>query len=269
MNFGKCLFYGVIIGILVIIIIKLCKNIKENYEEIVDKMNEDEKVETENVDAVETIEEVASAQLDKLVEEEKKQEEKQVEEVEEKKEEEKGVIDSVVDAVKGVFASDESETAPVALTQDEKDDVIEGPASVDGVETEETQEILKTLPKFVDSVSSSVMDGVKMIPQSTNSAWQDVYMGEDNDNSFMIDLGGDDKKTNKDQGSGRFTDRSPACCSAQYPVPFKIHVEEGLLKNAHEYVPNPYMGNNNWMNAGCSCMKKDNASKLATRGGNA
>ena len=78
-----------------------------------------------------------------------------------------------------------------------------------------------------------------------------------------------DKKTNKDQGSGRFTDRSPACCSPQYPLPFKIPVDEEILKNAKDFVPNPYMGNNNWMNAGCTCMKKVNANKLAVRGGNA
>ena len=89
------------------------------------------------------------------------------------------------------------------------------------------------------------------------------------DNSFMIDLGGDDKATNKDQGSGRFNDRSPACCSPQYPVPFKLKVDKQILKDSKEFVPNPYMGNNNWMNAGCTCMKKVNASKLAKRGGNA
>ena len=158
---------------------------------------------------------------------------------------------------------------PTAITQDKLNNVIEAPAEIDAIDTEGISEDLNGLPKFVNKETSNVMDGVKMIPQPTINAWQDVYMNEDNDNSFMIDLGGKDKKTNKDQGSGRFTDRSPACCSPQYPLPFKIPVDEEILKNAKDFVPNPYMGNNNWMNAGCTCMKKVNANKLAVRGGNA
>ncbi|MCQ2738505.1 MAG: hypothetical protein MJ224_07850 [archaeon] len=240
MNFGKCVFYGVVIGILIIILIKLCKSIKENFE-------------ASEVEVVEAFEE-------------------KKEEVEEK-----GIVDSIVDKVmdavdsvkETVSETIETKEEPIALTQNSLDNVIEGPADVDAIDTEGISEDLTGLPKFVNKETSNVMDGPKMIPQPTINAWQDVYMNEDNDNSFMIDLGGDDKKINKDQGSGRFSDRSPACCAPQYPVPFKIPVERNLVENAHEYVPNPYMGNNNWMNAGCSCMKRVNASKLATRGGNA
>lgn len=251
MNFGKCLFYGIVIGILIIILIKLCKSIKENFDEMVEEVD------------VKEIEEV-------------KEEPEEIEEPEKT-----GIVSSITDAVssavesvKNIITSDEKEeepeeTDPIALTKDNLENVLEGPADVNALETDGVAADLTILPKFIDTTTSTVMDGSKMIPQSTVDAWQDIYMNEDNDNSFMIDLGGDDKKTNKDQGSGRFSDRSPACCSAQYPVPFKIPVEEGLVKNAHEYVPNPYMGNNNWMNAGCSCMKRNNASKLATRGGNA
>lgn len=260
MNFGKCLFYGIVIGILIIILIKLCKSIKENFEEskteeVKEEIKEDikEEVKETNESLIDKVKDVAVSAKDKVVDTTI------------------NIKDAIVNTVSDVIdkINPEEPEEPTAITQDKLNNVIEAPAEVDAIDTEGISEDLNGLPKFVNKETSNVMDGVKMIPQPTINAWQDVYMNEDNDNSFMIDLGGRDKKTNKDQGSGRFTDRSPACCSPQYPLPFKIPVDEEILKNAKDFVPNPYMGNNNWMNAGCTCMKKVNANKLAVRGGNA
>lgn len=274
MNFGKCLFYGIVIGILIIILIKLCKSIKENFEEskteeIKEEIKEDIKEEIKdtnetNESLIDKVKDVAISAKDKVVDTTINIKDAIVNTG-------STITDKITNTVSNVIDKinpDETEE-PTAITQDKLDNVIEAPAEVDAIDTEGISEDLNGLPKFINKETSNVMDGVKMIPQPTINAWQDVYMNEDNDNSFMIDLGGRDKKTNKDQGSGRFTDRSPACCSPQYPLPFKIPVDEEILKNAKDFVPNPYMGNNNWMNAGCTCMKKVNANKLAVRGGNA
>lgn len=238
MNFNKCLFYGIVIAILIIILIKLVKSVKENFDEL----KEPKEV---------------------LVEE------KPLEEKVEDIKEDKGLLSSFVDKVKDVaetvkdkiVGDDEQQPQPIPNIKETEEE----PASLN---TEGQQEKLNILPKFVDKVSSTVEDAVKMIPQEVETSWQDIYMNEDNDLSFMIDLGGEDEKTNRDQGSGRFTDRSVACCSSQWPLSFKLPVDPEIMKNKGEYVPNPYFGSNNWQNAGCKCMLKANADKLFHRGGN-
>ena len=275
MNFGKCLFYGIVIGILIIILIKLCKSIKENFEEskteeVKEEIKEDIKEEikdaneTNESSLMDKVKDVAVSAKDKVVDTTINIKDAIVNTGSTITNKITNTVSDVIDKI-----NPEEPEEPTAITQDKLNNVIEAPAEIDAIDTEGISEDLNGLPKFVNKETSNVMDGVKMIPQPTINAWQDVYMNEDNDNSFMIDLGGRDKKTNKDQGSGRFTDRSPACCSPQYPLPFKIPVDEEILKNAKDFVPNPYMGNNNWMNAGCTCMKKVNANKLAVRGGNA
>ena len=275
MNFGKCLFYGIVIGILIIILIKLCKSIKENFEEskteeVKEEIKEDIKEEikdaneTNESSIIDKVKDVAVSAKDKVVDTTINIKDAIVNTGSTITNKITNTVSDVIDKI-----NPEEPEEPTAITQDKLNNVIEAPAEIDAIDTEGISEDLNGLPKFVNKETSNVMDGVKMIPQPTINAWQDVYMNEDNDNSFMIDLGGKDKKTNKDQGSGRFTDRSPACCSPQYPLPFKIPVDEEILKNAKDFVPNPYMGNNNWMNAGCTCMKKVNANKLAVRGGNA
>ena len=275
MNFGKCLFYGIVIGIIIIILIKLCKSIKENFEEskteeVKEEIKEDIKEEikdaneTNESSIIDKVKDVAVSAKDKVVDTTINIKDAIVNTGSTITNKITNTVSDVIDKI-----NPEEPEEPTAITQDKLNNVIEAPAEIDAIDTEGISEDLNGLPKFVNKETSNVMDGVKMIPQPTINAWQDVYMNEDNDNSFMIDLGGKDKKTNKDQGSGRFTDRSPACCSPQYPLPFKIPVDEEILKNAKDFVPNPYMGNNNWMNAGCTCMKKVNANKLAVRGGNA
>ena len=239
MNFNKCLFYGIVIAILIIILIKLVKSVKENFDEL---------------------------QEPKEVLVEEKPLEEKVEDIKE----DKGLLSSFVNKVKDVaetvkdkIVGDDEEQQPQPIPNIKETE--EQPASLN---TEGQQEKLNILPKFVDKLSSSVQDAVKMIPQETETSWQDIYMNEKNDNSFMIDLGGEDRKTNKDQGSGRFTDRSAACCSSQWPLSFKLPVDPEIMKNKGDYVPNNYFGSNNWQNAGCKCLLKTNANKLFHRGGN-
>lgn len=230
MSLLKCLIYGLIIAILVIIIIKLFSSVKENFDEVIKNDAEDDKMPAP-----------ADVELNK---DEKVNTEIQV------IPEEKGVISSVIDTVKDKLTSKDEVEEPIPATQ-----------------PDDKQEEISILPKFMDSVSSTVMDAPKMIPENAYSPWANVYMNDDGDNSFMIDLG--DGPDNKDGGSGRFSERSPACCSAQYPIPFQVKINDKIMKNKDNYVPNPYMGNNNWENAGCTCMTRENAIKLAKRGYNA
>lgn len=242
MNFGKCLIYGIVIGVLIIILIKLIKSIKETFDETIEETTEVKETETTSEPTKETSEPTESKEIKS--------------------------DEGIISTIKSFVVGDKPQASAAEQTESVKPDT-ELVEAINESELEGKSDDLTILPKFVDTTTSSVMDGVKLIPQKSVDAWQDVYMNSDNDNSFMIDLGGDDKATNKDQGSGRFNDRSPACCSPQYPVPFKLKVDKQILKDSKEFVPNPYMGNNNWMNAGCTCMKKVNASKLAKRGGNA
>lgn len=231
MNFNKCLFYGIIIAVLIIILIKLIKSVKENFDEL-----QEQKKETEESEKSE-------------------------------KSEEKGLLSSIVDKVKDTAESikdkivGEEEQQPEAISNIKETD--EQPATLN---TEGQQEQLNILPKFVDKVSSTVEDGVKLIKQPVETAWSDVYLNENNDLSFMLPLGDDPKKN---YGSMRFTDRSPACCAPTYPVPFKIPVDKEIMKNAGDYVPSPYMGDNNWTNSGCACVRKEDAQALFSRGNNA
>ena len=242
MNFGKCLIYGIVIGVLIIILIKLIKSIKETFDETIEETTEVKETETSSEPTKETSEPTETKEIKS--------------------------DEGIISTIKSFVVGDKPQASAAEQTESVKPDT-ELVEAINESELEGKSDDLTILPKFVDTTTSSVMDGVKLIPQKSVDAWQDVYMNSDNDNSFMIDLGGDDKATNKDQGSGRFNDRSPACCSPQYPVPFKLKVDKQILKDSKEFVPNPYMGNNNWMNAGCTCMKKVNASKLAKRGGNA
>lgn len=238
MNFNKCLFYGIVIAILIIILIKLVKSVKENFDEL---------------------------QEPKEVLVEEKPLEEKVEDIKE----DKGLLSSFVDKVKDVaetvkdkIVGDDEEQQPQPIPNIKETE--EQPASLN---TEGEQEKLNILPKFVDKLSSSVQDAVKMIPQETETSWQDIYMNEENDLSFMLPLGDDPKKN---YGSMRFTDRSPACCAPTYPIPFKIKVDKEIMDHAGDYVPSIYFGNNNgWQNHGCACVRKEDAQALFSRGNNA
>src|SRR5207253_2730531 len=62
---------------------------------------------------------------------------------------------------------------------------------------------------------------------------------------------------------------SPACCSDQWPVPFKVPVDKMLCGSREEYVPSIYHCNNGWQDSGCLCLTKKQNDFLVTRGLNA
>lgn len=62
---------------------------------------------------------------------------------------------------------------------------------------------------------------------------------------------------------------SPACCTVQWPVPFKLDSDPLVCAQKDKFVPNQYMGNNNFQNAGCMCATKEQIDFLRSRGGNA
>ena len=61
---------------------------------------------------------------------------------------------------------------------------------------------------------------------------------------------------------------SKSCCSPQYPPPFALDKDVVVDKMKGEFVPNGIQCNNNWQNAGCLCMTKDQQGFLSSRGGN-
>lgn len=80
--------------------------------------------------------------------------------------------------------------------------------------------------------------------------------------SFLLD-DGDNGRT------GLHTNMcSKQCCSAQYPLPFKLKQDKKLC-NLKNFVPSNLMCNNAWQNSGCLCLTKPQANQLYNRGGNA
>lgn len=65
-----------------------------------------------------------------------------------------------------------------------------------------------------------------------------------------------------------FNQCSPACCSDQWPVPFKIPTDKMLCNSEDVFVPTSYFCNNGWQNSGCLCMTKQQSDFLQTRGNN-
>lgn len=61
---------------------------------------------------------------------------------------------------------------------------------------------------------------------------------------------------------------SPACCSEQWPTPFKLPYDRFVCKNKSEFMPNSYKCNNAWQNSGCTCMTKKQYKFLEDRGNN-
>lgn len=61
---------------------------------------------------------------------------------------------------------------------------------------------------------------------------------------------------------------SKSCCSPQYPTPFSIPVDQMVCESGDDYIPSNYTCNNGWQDTGCLCMTKEQATFLASRGGN-
>ena len=61
---------------------------------------------------------------------------------------------------------------------------------------------------------------------------------------------------------------SPSCCSAQYPLPFSLSVDQNLVAVADQLVPSSYTGNSMFSDSGCACMSARQRHHIVTHGGN-
>lgn len=127
-----------------------------------------------------------------------------------------------------------------------------------------SQEDIPIQPTYFDSDVRSIMSGSGFIPQHDISG---PFGMEPNVNNYGIIDGLDDG-----QGGSLGLHHnlvSPACCSEQWPVPFKLKEDKFICNNKDKFVPSPFMGNNAWQNSGCLCMPSSTAKFLSDRGGNA
>lgn len=169
--------------------------------------------------------------------------------------EDKGLLETVKDKIADTYSKLISSTN-------------ETPAE-DSTNIEGKQEDITIIPKFYDAESNTMMDSAKMVNGiPMYSPWRKAIFSSNMDSSYMISLS-DDPNSNQDEGSMRFTRRSPACCSAQYPLPFKLNVPKEIYENKDGIVDNYYMGNSAQDGAGCACANKYDIEQLATRGKNA
>jgi len=169
--------------------------------------------------------------------------------------EEKGLLETVKDKIADTYSKITSS-------------ITETPAE-DSTNIEGKQEEITIIPKFYDAESNTMMDSAKMVNGiPMYSPWRKAIFSSNMDSSYMISLS-DDPNSNQDEGSMRFTRRSPACCSAQYPLPFKLNVSQEIYENKDGLVDNYYMGNSAQDGAGCACANKYDIEQLATRGKNA
>lgn len=124
------------------------------------------------------------------------------------------------------------------------------------------QENIIVQPSFFDAGSGTIMSGPEFIPSQFLSPWYQAYTG-DMKNHYLLDDGAG--------GSAglQFNMCSKSCCSAQYPLPFKMPVDSEVCENKAEFVPSNYTCNNAWQDSGCVCLTKDQANFIGSRGGNA
>lgn len=113
-----------------------------------------------------------------------------------------------------------------------------------------------------DLISGIIEAGTEYIPQ------KDFYTPW----GSLVDL--TDKKANSTSDDSaivnglNYNQCSMACCSAQWPVPFKVPVDESIEAHADDFVPTNYYCNNGWQNSGCVCMTKEQSQFLDSRGHN-
>jgi hypothetical protein len=87
------------------------------------------------------------------------------------------------------------------------------------------------------------------------------------DNLGKVSINKLDDGNNGDNGL-LYAPCSMACCTPQYPPPFKTGCDKEICGNKDKYVPTNYKCNNAWQNTGCLCMTKEQSDFLASRGGN-
>ena len=119
------------------------------------------------------------------------------------------------------------------------------------------------IPAYTDN-DGTLMDGYNFVPQKDIiPAWGDTYGVADTiDNNDLSDgLGGSYTLANNLC--------SKSCCSNQYSTPFNVPEDSFVCNNKNDFVPNDYVCNNSWQDAGCLCLTKDQYKFINSRGGNA
>lgn len=129
-------------------------------------------------------------------------------------------------------------------------------------ETETRAKDEQITPTIFDAGSGTIMSAPEFVPSQFLSPWYKAYTGNIK-NQYLLDDG-----SNGANGL-QFNMCSKACCSEQYPLPFKMPVSSEVCASKSEFVPNNYMCNNAWEDSGCVCMTKEQANFIGSRGGNA
>ena len=99
---------------------------------------------------------------------------------------------------------------------------------------------------------------------SQNNCHQVTGFIDDDTKKFIVEKENESKKTLNKQENILHPKCSPACCTSQYPVPFKM-TNDSLDK---EYIQTGLTCNNSWQSTSCLCMTKDYDKYLKSRGGN-
>lgn len=121
------------------------------------------------------------------------------------------------------------------------------------------ENVSQPVPPYVDPKSNTIMSGSGFLPPTAViPPWGDQTYGESNELT-------QEELANM---SVHYDMCSKACCSAQFPPPFKLSQDESVCLNKDSFEPSSYMCNNSWQDSGCVCMTKGQSEYLASRGGN-
>jgi hypothetical protein len=135
------------------------------------------------------------------------------------------------------------------------------------METKESDKEILIKPAYVQEDVRSLMAGSGFMPQPEFVAPWDQGVVNVVDAQYGIADGLDD-------GAGgslglNYNLCDSACCSEQWPTPFKLPYNKFICENKDKFASSPYTCSNQWNNAGCLCMSKTQHKFLVNRGGNA
>lgn len=118
-------------------------------------------------------------------------------------------------------------------------------------------------PPVYNAYDETIQSGSLFVPQP-------VYYDTQGDKVELgnVDAADVNKVNNIGDAGMNFNMCSPACCSDQWPLPFKMPVDKMTCSSTDEYVPTSYFCNNGWQDSGCLCMKKDQNDFINARGNN-
>jgi hypothetical protein len=121
----------------------------------------------------------------------------------------------------------------------------------------------KIVPPVYDPTSKSVMSGVGIQRPQLESPWGGIYNKSKLQSKYYLDDGA------KGTAGLNFNLCSKSCCSQQWPTPFKLKYDPLTCSQKKNLTPTNYMCNNAWQDSGCVCLRKNQATHLMDRGGNA